>query len=243
MSEFLNFSEISQKIPFKDVLDWLNIPYSITQKGELKGEHFIITPSKNLYLNLSGDDKGSVINFLAKHKGIDVRSAAAELKAQFLTTPKEPKRELPTPELHYCKFLEDKGISEDLAKELEVGMVKQKSIMSGKLAFKTYDEEGKHNGYVGYNIKEDKWLFPNNYRRCLYNPKKIQSGDVILTVDLFTCLQLIARDNPAVCLIGRTMTETQEKQLACFDKILLVHSDPDNIIVRLSKNSFVKASL
>src|ERR1035438_8852993 len=108
--EFLNFSEISQKISFKEVLDWLNIPYSVYQNGEIRGEGFIINTVKNLYLNPKGADKGSVINFLSNFKGIDVRSAASELNKRFLTEAKEPKRELPNLELHYCKFLEDKGI-------------------------------------------------------------------------------------------------------------------------------------
>jgi hypothetical protein len=43
MSEFLNFQEISQKVSFSDLLNWLNIPFTQTQNGELKGEGFIIT--------------------------------------------------------------------------------------------------------------------------------------------------------------------------------------------------------
>lgn len=244
MGEFLSFPDISSRVKFKDFLDWQNIPYTITQQGEIRGEGFIVTISKNQYFDPKTPNKigGSVINFLANRKGVDLRTAAKEIKDHFLVAPKEPKREIPNLELHYCKFLEDRGISQELAKELEIGLVKQHSIIAGKLAFKTYDENGNHSGYVGYNISKDEWFFPKGFKRTLYNPKKLDSGGVILTVDLFTCLSLIARDNPAVSLIGKTMTDIQAEQLSKFENILVVHPEPDNIIVRLSKVCYVKCS-
>ena len=238
--EFLNFSEISQKVTFQQLLDWLNIPYS-TQNGEIRGDSFIITTSKNLYFNPNGEDKGSVINFLSKQKGIDLRSAAQELKKQFLTEAKEPKREIPELELHYCPFLKDKGISEELAKQLEIGFVKQRSIMAGKLAFKTYDQEGNHSGYVGYNYSKDEWFFPKGFKRTLYNPMKC-SGDIILTVDIFSTITGIIEGKKCCSLIGKTMTDIQAEQLSQFTSVVLVHPEPDNIVARLAKKSFVKVS-
>jgi hypothetical protein len=38
--------------------------------------------------------------------------------------------------LHYCKQLKDWGFSEEFCKKFQVGLVKQKSIMNGKIAFK-----------------------------------------------------------------------------------------------------------
>jgi len=242
MSEFINFSEISQKIPFKDLLDWLNIPYTATQNGEFKGEGFIITTSKNLYFNPNGEDKGSVINFLARHKGLDVRSAAQELKKQFLTEVKEPKRELPNLELHYCKFLEEKGISQEMAKEYEIGLVKQHSIIAGKIAFKTYDENGNHSGYVAYNFQKDEWFFPKGFKRTLYNAHRIIDKEVVLTISIWETLEYLKKGIPSVSLIGKTMTDKQAEQLAKFINILVIHPEPDNILVRLARNSFVKVS-
>jgi hypothetical protein len=240
MSEFLNFAEISQKIQFKDVLDWLNIPYSVYQNGEIRGEGFIVSPDKNLYFNPKAEDKGSIINFLSTTKSIDLRSAAKELKDHFLTTPKEPKRELPNLELHYCKFLEDK-ISEEMAKEFEIGLVKQHSIIAGKIAFKTYDEKGQHSGYVAYNFQKDEWFFPKGFKRTLYNPASF-SDEVTLTVDIFSCLRLVKAGTPSVALIGKTMTEIQAEQLSRFTRVVLVHPEPDNIVVRLARLTFVKCS-
>jgi hypothetical protein len=242
MSEFINFAEVSQKIPFKDLLDWLNIPYTATQSGELKGEGFIITTSKNLYFNPNGEDKGSVINFLARHKGLDVRSAAQELKKNFLTEAKAPKRELPNLVLHYCKFLEDKGISVEMAKEYEIGLVKQHSIIAGKIAFKTYDENGNHSGYVAYNFQKDEWFFPKGFKRTLYNAHRIIDKEVVLTISIWETLEYLKKGIPSVSLIGRTMTDKQAEQLAKFINILVIHPEPDNILVRLARNSFVKVS-
>ena len=241
MSEFLNFSEISQKINFKDVLNWLNLPFSETQQGELKGEHFIVTVSKNLYFNPSGEDKGSVINFVANHKGLDLRGAAKELKDHFLAQPKEPKREIPELELNYCPFLKERDIPEALAREMEFGFVKQRSIMAGKLAFKTYDENGKHSGYVGYDYSKDEWFFPKNFKRTLYNAHRITSKNVVLTVSIFECIEYSQNGFPAVSLIGKTMTDIQAQQLSRFEKISVVHSEPDNIVIRLARSSYVKA--
>jgi hypothetical protein len=239
--EFLNFSEISQKVTFKQLLDWLNIPYS-TQNGEIKGESFIITTAKNLYFNPNGEDKGSVINFLSKQKGIDLRSAAQELKKQFLTEAKEPTREIPNLELHYCPFLKDRGISEELAKQLEIGFVKQRSIISGKLAFKTYDENGNHSGYVAYNHTTEEWFFPKGFKRTLYNPLKLDGDEVTLTVDIFSCIENIKQGIPSVSLIGKTMTDIQAEQLSRFTCVVLVHPEPDNIVARLARKTFVKVS-
>jgi len=241
MSEYLNFAEISQKILFKEVLDWLNVPYS-TENGELKGTGFIVNTAKNLYLNPDGDDKGSVINFLAHKKGVDLRSAAKELKDQFLTAPKPPKRELPNLELHYCPFLKDKGISEELAKEYEVGLVKQHSIISGRIAFKIYDENKVHTGYVAYNFQKDEWFFPKGFQRELYNIHRITGEEVHLVVSTWEVLELAKQNIPAVALIGKTMTDKQAEQLLRFKRITLIHPEPDNIVIRLSKTSFVKSS-
>jgi hypothetical protein len=242
MSEFLNFSEISQKISFKEVLDWLNIPYSVYQNGEIRGEGFIINIVKNLYLNPNGKEKGSVINFLANNKGLDIRSAASELNKRFLTEAKEPKRELPNLELHYCKFLEDKGISEEMAKEYEIGLVKQHSIIAGKIGFKAYDENVQHSGYIAYNPQKDEWFFPKGFKRTLYNAHRVKGEELILTVSIWETLEFIEEGIPSVSLVGKTMTDTQAEQLSRFSRVVLVHPEPDNIVVRLAKKSFVRVS-
>jgi hypothetical protein len=254
--QFLNFKEISEKIPFKSVLDWLNIPYTTTYKyleidgkeskiqveNELKGDTFIVLIERNLYFNPSNkNDKGGIINFIANRKNIDLREAAQELKDTFLKEQKPSDRELPNLELHYHPILKDKGISEEMAKDYEIGFVKQHSIISGRIAFKIYDELSIHTGYVAFNPKDNSWFFPKGFKRELYNIHRIDSKEVILTVSIWETLEYIKKGMPAVSLIGKTMTDKQAEQLSRFTNILVVHPEPDNIILRLHKNSFVKS--
>ena len=97
---FLNFAEISKDISFHDLLDWLNIPYQKNGK-ELKGKDFIVSVEKNLYFSTVKDNnKGSVINFLANHKDIDLREAASILKIQFLSKEKTPSPIIKPTSLH-----------------------------------------------------------------------------------------------------------------------------------------------
>jgi hypothetical protein len=171
---------------------------------------------------------------------LDLRSAAQELKKQFLTEAKEPIREIPNLELHYCPFLKERGISEELARQLEIGFVKQRSIISGKLAFKTYDENGNHSGYVAYNHLKEEWFFPKGFKRTLYNPGKFEGGDINLTIDIFSTINSIQSGVPSVSLIGKTMTDIQAEQLSRFTSVSLVHPEPDNIVARLARKTFVK---
>lgn len=239
-NEYLNFSEIS-KVPFKDLLDWLNIPYQ-QNNGEIKGDGFIINVDKNLYFEPKGEKKGSVINFLSHFKEIDLRTAALEIKNQFQILAKESKKEIPNLLLEHHKMLEAYGITEEIAKEYEVGFVRQKSIFAGKLAFKIYDENGIHTGYIAYNTKDGNWLFPKNFKRTVYNIQRAKEPFAIIVPGTFDVFHLLSIGYPnTVALMAKSMTEEQERQLETFKHILLLHPEPDNIVIRLSKNLFIQA--
>ena len=247
MSErYLDFREISKSITFAIFLDFFNIPYT-KKNGELKGEindfKFIVNIEKNLFF--SPDDptvKGSVINFLAEYKRIGLRQAAQELYGNFLQKPKPNVREVPELTLEYTKILEDFGISAETAKEYEVGLVNQRSIMGGRIAFKIYDEEGKVSGYVGWHPTKHDWLFPKSFTRTLYNVHNVIGNEIIVTVNLFDCLYLLSQGIQAVSsLIAKSMTTRQEESLKKYSRILLLHPEPENIINRLCPFVFVKA--
>ena len=241
--EFLNFAEISKEVKFADLLDSLNIPY--TQKnGELLGDGFIVNVQKNLFFVPKNDDlKGSVINFLAYQKGIELREAASELKKQFLAKPSEPKREIPNLSLEWHDYIEKRGINPDIAREYEIGFVKQRSIVAGKIAFKVYNNSSQHIGYIGYKLDDDKWFFPKGFKRPLYNSFRLSDNKaVILTVDPFDALRIISLGFKQVTsLLANSMTSEQEEQLKHFKYILLLHNEPKNIVQRLYETSFVKA--
>lgn len=245
--EFLNFAEISKAILFSDVLDWLTIPYQKKNK-ELKGEGFIISLEKNLFFTPNDENlKGSIINFVAHHKQIDLREAASLLKTQFLSNEKVVKhqREIPDLTLEYHDYLAKRLIEPNLAKEFEVGFVKQRSIMAGRIAFKIYDHLGNHTGYFGYKPEDISWYLPKGSKRPLYNVFRLKdTKSVIVTVDPFDALRIISLGIPQVAsLLTDSMTAEQEEQLKKFKYILLLHNEPENIVNRLFSTSFIKAPL
>lgn len=245
--EFLNFVEISRLTPFSDVLNWLNIPYKKTDK-ELRGDGFIISLEKNLFFSINDENnKGSVINFVAHHKQISLREAASLLKNQFLSEKKEskPKREIPNLTLEYHEYLTERGISPEIARQYEVGFVKQRSIIAGRIAFKIYDHLGSHIGYTGYKPEDSSWFFPKGFKRPLYNAFRVKdTKSVIVTVDPFDALRIISNGVlQVVSLLANSMTSEQEEQLKKFKYILLLHIDPENILNRLYRTSFIKAPI
>lgn len=241
--EYLNFNEISGKISFEKVLNWLNIPFVKTAK-ELKGEDFIITIERNLFFNTKDKSiNGSVINFLAHKNKIELREAASLLKAEFLSKDVSTKKEFPNLTLNYHEYLKEKGISKEVAEEYEVGFVKQRSVMSGRIAFKIYGHNSENLGYIGYKIDKDNWFFPRGFKRPLYNSYKIENKNfVIVTVNPFDAVRIISYgEKRVVSLLANSMTSEQEEELKNFNQILLLHKNPDNIVQRLSKYAFIKA--
>ncbi len=243
--EFLNFNEISKAISFEEVLNWLNIPFQ-HKNGELRGDGFIISIEKNLFFCPENDDiKGSVINFVAHFKQIELREAASLLKTQFLSKKKvtKPKRDIPNLTLEWHSYIEERGINLDIAKEYEIGLVKQRSVVAGRIAFKIYDHEGKHTGYIGYKVEDGSWFFPKGFKRPLYNVFRLKdTKSAILTVDPFDALRIASLGlRQVVSLLANSMTAEQEEQLKKFKYILLFHKEPENIVNRLYATSFIKA--
>ena len=243
--EFLNFAEISKAISFIDVLNWLNISYQKKNK-ELRGDGFIVSLEKNLFFTPNDESlKGSVINFVAHHKQIELREAASLLKTQFLSNEKVVKhqREVPDLTLEYHDYLAQRLINPELAKEFETGFVKQRSIMAGRIAFKIYDHLGSPIGYVGYKPEDDSWLFPKGFKRPLYNVFRVKdTKSAIITVDPFDALRIISLGMPqVVSLLSNSMTAEQEEHLKKFRYIFLFHPEPENIVNRLYQTSFIKA--
>lgn len=245
--EFLNFAEISKAIPFTEVLNWLNVPYQ-KKNNELRGEDFIVSLSKNLFFTpANNDSKGSVINFVALHKEIDLREAASLLKAQFLSGERVIKheREIPELTLEYHPYIAERGITPEVATKYEVGYVKQRSIISGRIAFKVYDHLNNSIGYIGYKPENKNWFFPKGFIRPLHNFNSIKDfKSVVVTIDPFETLRIINLGiTQSVSLLANSMTGDQESQLKRFRFVLLLHPEPDNIVSRLSQVVYIRAPL
>ena len=242
--EFLNFAEISKAIPFSSVLDWLNIPYQKKSK-ELRGEGFIVSLEKNLFFDPKDEShSGSIINFVSTHKQIGLREAALMLKHTFLVKEEHKlKREIPNLLLNFDSYFTERFIKPEVITEYEVGYVTQRSIVAGGIAFKIYDHEGKHIGYIGYKKEDKSWFFPKGFKRPLYNIHKIKDfKSVIVTTDPFETLRIISMGIPqTVSLLAKSMTAEQEEQLKKFRFVLFFHPEPENIVSRLSSLTYIKA--
>lgn len=243
--EFLNFNTISKSVTFEEVLNWLNIAFH-KEKKELRGEGFIVSLEKNLFFCPENDQlKGSIINFVAHAKKIDLRSAALLIKQQFLSSKKEAnrKREIPNLTLEWHPFLQERGISEHIFKEYEIGHVSVRSVLSGRIAIKVHDHSGNHIGYIGYKEADGSWYFPKGFKRPLYNAFRLtDTRSAIVTVDPFDALKIASAGFcQIVSLLANSMTKEQEEQLKRFKYILLFHPEPANIINRLYRTSFIKA--
>jgi hypothetical protein len=248
-NEYLNFSEISNKVSYKELLDYLNISYSQKNNELRTNDGIVVNIKKNLYFNTKDNNqKGSVINFLAHYKKMDLRSAAKELKDNFLKESTSPKREIPELELHYTDYLKQYSIGPELAKEYEIGLVKQRSIMSGKIAFRIRDIKGNPIGYIGFNTKDNSWFYPKGFIRPLYNAHRLTNcSKIILTINPFETLKIISFGFPYVStLLGKTVNEGQYNTLEELDKVenvLLIHPEPENLVIRLSKIKYIRCSL
>ena len=244
MPQYLDFNQISKDITFTQVLNWLCIPFT-EKKGELRGkigeDAFIANITKNTFFCPKNQTiKGGIINFTSQSLNLSLRDAALSLKTHFLE--EAPPKELPNLELHYCKFLEDFGINYDTAVKYEVGLVKQKSIISGRIAFKVYDEVGKHIGYVGYHPEKKDWFFPKNFKRPLYNYYLCRGNKgIFLTFNPFISIYLQQLNLNSCSLLGISMSEPQEELLRNFGNITLIHNEPENIVNRLCRFTYVKA--
>jgi DNA primase len=242
--EFLNFNEISKTVSFDDVLNWLNVSYE--RKGkELRGDGFIVNIDKNLFFCPDNDEvKGSVINFVAHYNNVDLRQAALLIKQHFLPKSEaKPKRSMPDLTLEWHPYIEERGITTEIAKEYEIGYTSQRSVVSGRICFKIYDHSGKHSGYIGYREKDGNWYFPKGFKRSLYNEHRLKNTkSVIVTVDPFDALKIASIGFPQVtALLANSMTAEQEEQLRKFRYILLFHKEPANIINRLYQLCFINA--
>lgn len=242
---YLNFGDISKAIQFEDVLNWLNIAFTQTDK-ELRGEGFIINKEKNLFFAPENENqKGSIINFVSHYKSISLREAASILKVQFLSKEKEHKTKRPMPELkpEWHPYLHERGITSEIAAEYEVGYINQRSVVAGRIAFKIHDHSGNLAGYIGYKEESKEWCTPKGFKRPLYGSYRLKDKKyVIVTTDPFDTLKIASCGlSQVVSLLSDSMSKEQEEELKKYRYIYLFHPKPANIVARLYETSFIHA--
>ena len=226
---------------FEDLFNQLGIEYKKKGESLITGEA-IVSLKKRLFIWKETQKGGNVIQFIADKMNIPHREAAAWLEKTFLRG-KEPIREIPELELNYAKEVEALGITEDLANNFEIGLVKQRSVLAGHVAFKIYNERGDKIGYIG--LKKGKWLFPKAFQRdFLYNLNRAAKNDYVIVVPSVLEVVYLASlgITYSVSTVGKSATDAQISLLGRFKRILLFGFDNDSLVVRLSAASFVKSA-
>jgi hypothetical protein len=134
-------------------------------------------------------------------------------------------------------------LTKEICSQYEIGMVKQRSIMSGKLAFRLYDEAKKPLGYIGKEVKKDGWFYPKGFSRYfLYNGHRVPGDYCIAVSDALACVRLCQLGFPyTVATLGASPTDKQVEEFARYRRILLIHPAPGNTLLRIAGKSFVKA--
>jgi len=243
--KFLDFKAVAEKAEWKPVLDWLNEPYEETTT-EFRTELVVIDKKTKLFFyKKHGPEKGKalgIINYVANAKGVDVRQAC-EMIIGIFKEKKPPKREIPELGLHFSPEVEKLGLTLETCKELEIGLVKQKSIMAGKVAFRLHDSSGQPAGYIGKEAKKDGWFYPKGFARTfVYNGYRGNGDYCIAVPSVLDCALLHQMGfRYTVAFMGLSPTDDQLAHLQKFRRILLLHPSPQNTLQKLSPQAFVKS--
>lgn len=242
---YMDFNHISEAVRFRDLFDRFGVVY-YDQGSELRGNfndgvEFIVNKEKNLFFcPKDREAKGSVINFLSCHMECSLLEAARAIHKVFLKPVTPLEREIPKLNLHYCKGLADMGITEDTCRHFGIGLVREKSVMAGKLVCEVRDIEGNKTGYIGWT-KDAGWYFPKGHKNIhVYNADKAKNENVLLVADAFEVAKKHQEGIEAISLLSSNMTEEQEDIIAKQYHFVTVDlPNYANIVVRLAMHVFV----
>lgn len=235
----VDFNQISKAVPFKTLLDHLNIPYHEV-RDKITTDDIIVTPSKNLFFPTKGGKGGNILHFYADHANLSIYDAAVFLQKTFLTKEKE-KKELPEYELFYHPILEENGIPETLALDYQVGYVK-KGVMNGLISFKVVNN-GEYVGCFGKKTNEEGFFCPAGFKSgdYLWNLDRADPPYVFLADNPFSALRAIARGFPNIVgMFNKGLTDRQADLLHKYSQIVIFHPAGENIATRLAQQAFVK---
>lgn len=249
-----NFNEICQQVPFSVLFQLTNTDF--TREGKtLKTEEIIVTEQIakingyvfDLFKWKGKAGGGSVLDYCLVKFNLKTKLRAAEYLKAHILGEKEQKEEIPELKLDYCEFLAEAGIDEEIAKQYEVGQAKGKSVMSGRVCFKLYDEYQKHRGYIGLdhtNTKKVKWYVPNGTKtsNMLYNYNRRNGNEYcILTDNALSTLYLCTLGFPyTVGLLTASLTAEQLNLMKVFKRVMIICPNAQTLVKDLSKVCFVK---
>ncbi len=150
----------------------------------------------------------------------------------------------------YHEYLSGRGISEEMALKFGVGFFPGKGSMAGRIVIPIRNEKGELVAYAGraLNGDEPKYKLPPGFHKSLvlWNRYAL-SGDACTIVEgYFGAIKVAEAGFPVVALMGRTLSEAQERLLRF--KYITLMLDPDEpgkaatqeLILRISRNHYVR---
>jgi DNA primase len=131
-------------------------------------------------------------------------------------------------------YLAGRGIDPETAEYFGVGFFPGKGSMHGRIVIPIDNERGELVAYAGRSIdgSEPKYKLPAGFKKnqVLYNLVRAAEetdGHVILVEGFFDCIRVTQAGYPCVALMGCSMSEGQENQLAAHFRRVIVILDGD----------------
>lgn len=173
---------------------------------------------KNLYYCPKCKASGHIINLAVAIKELEWKEAEVFLlaKAQGVSQHKITQELTMTYELQYTDWLSNRGISQETARNLGIGIPRGKTMLAGCCVFAVHDENGIKVAYYGIKMKDYKPVFYKSFNPELYlynyfriNPEE----EVYLTTDLYKCAKMINDGLPTICNFNLPYLSNQQLEL------------------------------
>ncbi len=239
---------------------------------------FHASTEKNAFQCFSCGAKGNVLDLVAALEKCSVRDAGLKLKNWFSLTPgadgppkpiaepaKDEREESGEPNKplgftlkgidHSHPYLTERGIDPETAEYFGVGFFSGKGSMSGRIVIPIDNERGELVAYAGRSIdgSEPKYKLPTGFKKSqvLYNLGRATEetdGTVVLVEGFFDCMKVTQAEFACVALMGCSMSEAQEAQLAAHFRRVIIMLDGDDageravgeIVERLARRMWVR---
>jgi len=132
-------------------------------------------------------------------------------------------------------YLAERGVDPETAEYFGVGYFSGKGSMAGRVVIPIEDEKGELVAYAGRSIdgSEPKYKLPAGFRKSqvLFNlPRALEedsTGAVVLVEGFFDCIKVTQAEHVCVSLMGCSMSDDQEAQLAAHFRQVVVMLDGD----------------
>lgn len=168
------------------------------------------------WFDIGRGDKEAPRSNLSPTEG-DKRANSASVK---VVEPNKPLRFTLKVE-HDHTYLRERGIEPDIAEVFGVGFC-NRGMMKARIAIAIHDAEGQLVAYAGRWVSgelpegEEKYKLPPGFKKSLvlYNLHRVKGQSSLVVVEgFFSTMRLHTLGVPAVALMGRSLSEEQEKLL------------------------------